>query len=855
MPLPCGTRLGAYEIIAPIGAGGMGEVYRAHDSRLGRDVAIKVLPQRSLSDSDAIVRLQREARAASALNHPHILTIYDVGRSEGDLTVDYIAMEYIEGTTLYEWIATGPSIESIVDALGQLADGLSKAHEAGIIHRDLKPANVMITRDGYAKILDFGLARNASRHPVSVDETTQVLDACATDSARELTQEGRIVGTIGYIAPERFRGSEATARSDIFAFGCVVYEVVTGKRAFEGASAFDTLQQLGSTDPPPLRASNVRAPAELQRIVSQCLRKDPDLRYATMRDVAAELRKLQDRLRGASPRPPARLTQVSFDRAIEQFPALNADGTMLVFSREVGRVRNLFMTDLVDGSERRLTDGRFDDLEPVLSPSGDALLFIRGREADARLQPGDVFGQLSGGDVWRLDLETGAATRLIDDAGAAAWSPDGSRIAFDASYGGARRIWIADARGRNLRQITSDHSNAVVHYRPRWSPDGRRIVFQNQEGTKYDIRVVDTADGVVRWVTNDHTMDLHPAWSPDGEWIYFSSYRGGGINLWRMPVDDEGTPIGMMEQVTAGPGQDVNVAVAPLPSKSGNRMAIAILKQNADIWRLPVDPESGEATGPPEPVASSTRENSRGAWSADGTKIAFNSDRGGEMHLWIRDGGSLRQLTRGPGGDFQASWSPDGTWLVFFSGRSGTLDIWRVRTGGGEPERLTRGEGISINPFFSPDGSQIAYMSDRDGALDVWVMSSDGTQPRQLTTCGVMGHSLRWTVDGQHIVFRCPSGPRARTMLVPVSGGEPLETAEVIGGSHMSLSPDGTMVMDVVGHRTLWVSPLSGGAPRRVFEFDDAESRIDYPVWSPDGRWILFDRFVPHGGDLWTVEI
>jgi Tol biopolymer transport system component/predicted Ser/Thr protein kinase len=850
MPLPSGTRLGVYEIVGRIGAGGMGEVYRAHDSRLGRDVAIKVLPERSLSDSDAIVRLQHEARAASALNHPHILTIYDIGRSEGELSVDYIAMEYIEGTTMAEWVAGRPPIDAVVEALVQLADGLAKAHEAGIIHRDLKPANVMITRDGYAKILDFGLARSASGPAGTDDATTQVLDLYAQSPAVNLTQEGHIVGTIGYIAPERFRGSEASARSDIFAFGCLAYEAVTGERAFGGSSAFDTLQQLGSSEPPPLRASNPKAPPELQRIVSQCLRKDPSLRYVAMRDVAVELRKLHDRLRGASPRPPARLTQVSFDRAIEQFPTLGTDGTKLVFCREVGRVRNLFLADLTDGSERRLTDGPFDDLEPVFSPAGDALLFIRGREAEARLQPGDVFGPLSGGDLWLLDLESGAASRLIDDGGAAAWSPDGSRIAFDASYGGARRIWIADARGRNLRQVTSDHSNAVVHYRPRWSPDGRRIVFQNQEGTRYDIRVVDVADGALRWVTNDHTMDLQPAWSADGEWIYFSSYRGGGINLWRIPVGEEGHPIGAMEQVTAGPGQDVNVAIAP-----NGRMAIAILKQNADIWRLPVDPETGAATGPPEPVASSTRENSRGAWSADGTKIAFNSDRGGEMHLWIRDGGSLRQVTRGSGGDFQASWSPDGTWLTFFSGRSGALDIWRVAAAGGAPERLTRGDGISINPFVSPDGARIAFMSDRDGALDVWVMNADGTDARQLTTCGVMGHFLRWTVDGQHVVFRCPSGAKARTMIVPVSGGEPVETAEVIGGSHMSLSPDGSMVMDVVAHRTLWVSPLAGGTPRRVFEFDDAESRIDYPVWSPDGRWILFDRFVPHGGDLWTIEV
>jgi Tol biopolymer transport system component len=833
MPLAPGTQFGAYEIVAPIGSGGMGEIYRAHDPRLNRDVAIKVLPEKSCADREAVARFQQEAQAASALNHPHILTIYEVGVAPRD----YIAMEYIDGETLRERIAHETDIATTIELLIQVADALARAHEANIVHRDLKPDNIMVTTDGYAKILDFGLAKLGAQ-----------ADTSSAPTAAQ-TGAGRFLGTVGYVAPEQINGESATARSDIFSFGCIVYEAIAGRRAFNGESPAQTLQQILAVDPPPLRSFKPQTPPDLQRIVTRCLSKKPEDRYASAKEIVADLRRLRDKLRATSPRSLPRLRQLTFDKAIEQFPAISLDGKRVAFSREAGKIRKLFLKSIDDESEEPLTEGSEDDIHASWSPKGDAILFVRARQPNTPIEPSDVFGRFVGGDIWFLDLERRKPELLIRDAYNPWWSPDGTQIAFDASWSGPRRIWIADVRGRNPQQLSTDATDAVHHVRPRWSPDGNHIVFQRLEGTKFDIRPIDVQSRRTNFVTDDYTMDVHPTFSADGQSIVLSSYRSGGINLWRIPIDVDGKPIGAMEQLTAGAGADLESDV----SHGSGRIVFSILRQNADIWRLPVDPATGKARGEPETVIASTRENSRGSWSPNGTQIAFNSDRGGAMNLWLWSAGKIHQLTRGAGGDFQPAWSPDSGELVFFSGRAGTTDIWKLNLKTEELTRLTHGEALNINPFFSPDGQRIAFQSDRDGRLEVWVMNADGSEPRQLTTVGVIGHFLRWSRDGQRICFRCPTGAKARTMTVSVASGDVEETAEVVGGAHMSFSPDESLIMDVVGHRELWVSPLRGGKPEKVFQFKD-DARIDYPVWSPDGRWILFDRFSPQGGDVWMIE-
>ncbi|HEX3109841.1 MAG TPA: protein kinase, partial [Thermoanaerobaculia bacterium] len=741
MPLEIGSHFGAYEILARLGSGGMGEVYRARDPRLSRDIAIKILPDDATADADALARLRVEAQAASALNHPHILTIYEIGEASSR---SYIAMEYIAGETLRARTARKRDTTEIVEWLIQIAEGLAKAHEAEIVHRDLKPENIMITSDGYAKILDFGLAKLVE---VRIDSDTSTLVAPAT-------RPGVIVGTPNYMSPEQVRGEPLDGRSDIFAFGAVAYEALTGRRAFGGPTLADVVRQVLAIDPPPMRTFDESIPAQLQRIVSRCLAKEIGARYRSMRDVMTDLKHSRDSMREAGRRF-KKLVQLTFARAIEQFPALSPDGKQLVFSREVGRVRKLIVTETAESSERMLTRGEFDDVQAAWSPDGTSLLFVRSTERNTRLEPSDVFGRYYNGNICMIDFATGKESRLIDDAFNPAWSPDGSRIAFDASWSGPRRIWIADARGRNAQQLTSDDSEAIAHVRPRWSPDGRHIVFQNIEGTKSDVRVIDVASRVMKWVTNDFVIDVHPVWSFDGSSIFLSSYRGGGINVWRIPVDLDGSPAGAMEQITAGAGQDVDLDIP----RSDGRLVFAILKQNAELWKLPVDPATGAAAGEPEQVLAGSRETTRGAWSPDGERIAYGSDRTGEMNLWLLTvaDGKTKQLTRGGGGDYQPNWSPDASSLVFFSGRAGAMDIWRYDFGDGALARLTRGEGININPFFSPDGKRVAFQSDRDGRLEVFVMNRDGREVRQLTNVGVSGHFLRWSADGQHIVFRCPA--------------------------------------------------------------------------------------------------
>jgi Tol biopolymer transport system component len=562
-------------------------------------------------------------------------------------------------------------------------------------------------------------------------------------------------------------------------------------------------------------------------------------------------------LRSQRPEGPSRainvsLKQLTFAGGVEEYPNWSPDGSMIAFSGEVGGFKKIFTKQLATGEETQLTKGASDDIQPSWTSDANTILFVRSHQANGKLEPGDIFGQYDGGDIWSIDVRSGKESKIIENAFNPSPRPDGQSIAFDASLSGARRIWIADNRGRNPRQITTDSSEAVAHIMPRWSPDGANIVFQNMERTTFDLKAVNVSSGKMTWITNDLFRDIGPVWAPSGKKIYFTSDRGGGLNIWRVTVSPEGIRSGQPEQITTGAGQDVDIAISP----DGKNLAYSVLKLNADIWELPVAPNSGKALGEPQRVIATTREDSRGAWSHDGTMIAFNSDRTGEMNIWLyslRDG-AVRQLTKGSGGDFQPNWSPDGKTIVFFSSRSGNADIWSANVASGELIQLTKSSALEINPFYSPEGNLIAFQSDAGGRLEPWSMKSDGTDQHSMANMEVSGHFMRWLQGGKALVFRSPNPTQPGLWTVSPSGGEPSYLISPKGGAHTSFSPGFDLIMDVVGHKEMWVSSLTGKAPEKVFEFSDPEIRIDYPVWSPDGKWILFDWVKPQGGDIWLME-
>jgi len=856
-----------YRIDRELGRGGMATVYLAQDLRQERPVALKVIHV-ELTATLGSDRFLREIKLTAKLRHPHILPLFDSGNAQGLL---WYTMPYVEGESLRQRLTheTRLPLQDALRITVNVLAALTYAHEHGIVHRDIKPENILL-EGGEAVLADFGIAH--------------ALTAAGTE---RLTGMGLALGTPAYMSPEQAAGGEIDRRSDLYSLGCVLYEMLSGEPPFRGLTPQSVVAKHVTEPPPALQVRDGAVPTSVAEALDKAMAKSPADRFGTAAAFAGalatgqETRVARRRIALAAlgilavlglafyagrriPAQPAaggavasgfnrKLSQLTFGEGIEEWPAWSPDGGRLAYVAEVDGVRQLFVRTVATGKERRLTQEPNDDIQPAWSPDGKGLAFVRARTSGGKLEPTDINGWYQdGGDIWMIDVATGRETKLVEDAFGPAYSPKGGRLAFDAAWAGARRIWIADSTGRNPRQITSDSSEAVVHTSPRWSPDGSRLAFRRIETIKSDIVAVDLATQTLTRVTNDNIPDMDPVWAPDARHLYFASSRGGGMNLWRVGVTSGGEVTGPPEQLTTGAGDDIEPTVAP----DDSRLAFAVRGINSDLWRLPVAPSTGLAAGSPEPVVRTSRVESRGAWSPDGRSIAFNSDRLGEMNIWLRGmaDSTERQLTQGPGGDYQPNWSPDGKSIVFFSARAGAADIWAVQTSDGRLTRLTDDPATDTNPFYSPDGKRIAFLSDRGGRSELWIMSADGSAQRRLAPVVAGGHFLRWTPDGRGIVFRSENGTQIQIFRIGVEDGSLTRLPDVASGAHMSFSPDQSRILDVRGHKTLWVYPTNGSTPQQVFAFADPDVRIDYPTWSPDGKWILFDRAAPRGGDLWVIE-
>jgi serine/threonine-protein kinase len=872
---------GRYVIERELGRGGMASVWLARDLRYDRMVALKVLHS-DLAASLGGQRFLREIMLAARLQHPHVVPVYDSGEIASARAAEppilWFTMPWIDGESLRDRLHREgrlPAGEAVRIAR-EVARGLQYAHEQGVIHRDVKPENILLTRDGSTMVADFGIAR-----PVQ------------TAGMEHLTSTGVVIGTPVYMSPEQVVGGELDARADVYSLGCVLYEMLTGGPPFGGATAQEVVAR-HLTEPPPLSGTRVaEIPAAIRAALARALSKSRNDRQATAAQFAESLGEdergapKQSRRRtavlaafagaaglaaflalGNPARDGAvatgtssqgtvasgfarRLTQLTSREGLEEWPTWSPDGQRLAYVAEVNGYRQLFVRQVSGGSERQLTDDPRDHIQPAWSSDGARIAYVRGATAMGKLEPDEVDGYyFEGAELWSVELGSGEASKLLDGGFNPAYSPDGRRLAFDAQLAGAQRVWVADTRGRNPRQVTSDSSEAVVHTEPQWSPDGSKLVFRRIEKLKSDIAIVNPATQAVTRLTDDYVVDVYPTWTPDGRAVVFSSSRGGGINLWRARLGADGEPNGL-EQLTTGAGDDVQASVHP----DGRELVFAVRGINSDLWQLPVSPETGRATGNPSPVLGTTRVESRGTWSPDGRQLAFNSDRAGEMNIWVLASDRReRQVTSGPGGDYQPDWSPDGLGLVFFSARGGNTDIWRVRLSGAALTRLTEDPALDINPAYSPDGERIAFVSDRSGRFEVWVMQADGTGQKQVATVGCWGHFVTWTADSRAIVFRGERDRQMQIYRVDVANGVLTPLPPVRSGGHMSFSPTQTLIMDVSSHKVLWVHPIGGAAPYEIYQFPDPDVRIDYPRWSRDGRRLVFDRAAPRGADLWTLE-
>jgi Tol biopolymer transport system component/tRNA A-37 threonylcarbamoyl transferase component Bud32 len=767
-----GKTISHYRIIEMVGVGGMGEVYRAHDSMLGRVVALK-RPRQSTADSRVVNRrLIAEARASSKLLHPNITTVFEV-LEDGD--TPWLVMEFVEGQSLRDLIDQHGAItidQVLVHSEG-LADGLRLAHENGVLHRDINPRNILMGTDGRARLTDFGLAKAFAERPASEDSSTETLFRADGGS--------RAVGTRGYAAPEQTLGRKTDVRSDIFSLGLVLYEMSTGRRAFNSDGG-DWLDRLLHREPEPISTFLPDAPPEFERIVRKAIAKRPDERYQNAEDLLTDLRALRRRIESGSDSAPASGPSMrplpSRWRRTVGIGSLTAFAVIALSSIFwVAALRNQQGPSL-EWKHRQLTSAGGWQGEPAVSPNGQLIAYVSEQSGDRALWVIDAGG---GGQplrlttrqesvrtptwypdgstiafvathngtsvVWRIPALGGTAVPVISDAIHPAISPDGRQIAFARENpSGFLRIWVAPIDDTaSAKVITSDDTGLWSHRHPAWSPDGSKICYADFK----DLWVI-SADGTgARRMTHDRQTSRHPRWWPTGRFIVHSSLRQGSSAIWKVP-SEKGQPV----RLSLGTGTET----APSVAADGSRIAYQSGARQDDL--VLIDPVTGARVR-----LESASQESTPAVAPDGSAVVFVSDRGGQSaDLWkyeLEEGrpiGEPERLTAFAGSTETPSFSADGMWVAFFRVTpEGHRDIWVVSAAGGEPVCFCQDPGHDIHPAFSPDGRWLAFASDRGGTLDIWIAPFDSGRRagpmRQITHGPENDMFPTWSPDGRSIAF------------------------------------------------------------------------------------------------------
>lgn len=830
MPLSAGNRLGPYEIISPLGAGGMGEVYRALDTRLDRHVAIKVLPSH-LSDSvDLKQRFEREAKAISALQHPNICTLFDVGSENG---TGFLVMEYLEGETLADRLKRGPiPLAQLLKMALELSHALEKAHSAGLIHRDIKPGNIMLTKGG-AKLLDFGLAKPSAIGAAAVSSgsgSAPLLSGALTQSspAAALTSVGTVVGTVQYMSPEQIAGQEADVRSDIFCFGAVLYEAAAGERAFKGKTPSAVVGAILANDPPPASSLQPSVPAAFDRVVATCLAKDPVDRFESAHDLRLQLEWVRDFgvSQALAPNAAAATLPRRFMAAAFVLGLLTLLAALWFWTSRPSQSTKVIAAEIsAPPGETFISIGDLAGA-PAISPQGDQIAFV-------------VAGADKVHSLWVRRINSLVAQKLEGTEGAAHpfWSPDGKFIGFftptklnRVPAAGGSIVAIADVL--NPRGGSWGKQGVIVY-----AADFRTGLMQvnAQGGTPSPATVLDP---------KKHTTHRWPYFLPDGKhFLYFATHHSGGRS------EDYGVYFASLDGK-----ENRQILVSDSAAEYGS--GYLLFRVQTALVAQPFDPVNGKLSGTAVPVINSVRYDG-GVWrnvfsvSQDGLLCyqPGTASAAGTQLAWYDRSGKLLQTVGERGSQTDIRLSPDGKKLALLEGDP-FWELWVLDLERGGRTRVTYNEGTPAQPNWSPDGKMLVYTtSTGTGQLfDVRIKPANGNGPEQTARTGHTYFSPNWSPDGKYLVYLQADGPGGESLwAMPQSGdGKPFIVVQPPTPQynivHYRISPDGRWVAyssDETGRIEIYIAPF----PKGDGKWQVSSVGASYPVWRGDSKELFIKGF------------
>jgi serine/threonine protein kinase len=892
MPLPPNSNFGRYQVLSRLGAGGMGEVYSARDTQLERAVALKVLRADVVADDGRMRRFIQEAKAAAALNHPHIAHIYEIGESEG---TTFMAMELIDGETLRQKIHRDKTeLKRLLEWLAQVADGLAKAHAAGIVHRDLKPDNIMISRDGYAKILDFGLAKLIEPHRTSEAGSDAPSEIATAILAPPLSTPGMIMGTVGYMSPEQARGETTIdGRSDIFSFGCILYEAVAGRQPFAGGTVVDSLHNIIHAQPVPLKEFNAAIPSDLQRIVRRCLAKDREERYQTIKDVATELKELRREIENEAETEPSTSPEIrsashlvqSGDRTISipggrslstAEAVAHSTSSAEYIAGEIKRHRTTVGIGLVVLLLAAVGGGFalykfWSKPEKTFSAIKIEKLTTNGRSTDAAISPDGkyvVYVLNEGGQqsLWTRQIATTSNVQIIppDDVEywALSFSPDSNYINFVRKEKDTlANLFQMPVLGGNQKKLISDANGAVSY-----SPDGQQFTFvrgnypkigdsvlavANADGSGERILITRTRPETITW-----WRQPTPAWSPDGKSI--ACILGGpGTGSGVMNVVEVQLSDNTIKPVTAQGWYEIK-RLAWLPDKSG-LLILAADKVSAfyaqQIWHV------SYPDGAVRRITADFNEYLGMSLAKDSNAlVAVQSNR--VSNIWVAptfDTASGAIQIKSGGNNHEGidglAWTPDGR-IVYYSRASGADDIWIMNGDGTDPKQLTVDAGTNYDFKVTPDGRYIVFTSERTGRPNIWRMDLNGGNPKQLTR-GDNDFGATLTPDSKSVIYSSDRFGKPALLKISIDGGNEVQLTEY-AAENPELSPDGKLISCLYREdaNSPWryaIVPSDGGKPLQVFDLP-AATETDVR-WSPDGRALGYLRTIGGVTNIWSYPL